>query len=106
MIELASYRRPLQIFKLIDVSRAPVYYLRDPEYLRAEIPLGGFGKLHLLLGDAHVLPHGKLGLGDRKATSLATHPLQYRDNIRIGHSRRRHTRRGMNRVIVGSDKFL
>jgi len=81
------------------------YRLRDSKYLRANILLGALGTLHLLLADTHVLTHAKLGLRDENAACPGLHPFPYREDVRIGHSRRRHAGRRVNRVIVGPDKF-
>jgi len=52
-----------------------------------------------------VKPHARLGLRFTNAASPGLHPLPYRENVRIGHSRRRYTRRRVYRVILGPDKF-
>jgi len=70
------------------VSRTPLYHLRYPKYHRAKILLGALRKISLLV-----------------PVSPGFHPLPYREDVRNGHSRRRHARRRVNRVIVGTDKF-
>ena len=51
------------------------------------------------------MPHVKLGHLNANATSQEIHPLPYGEVVRIGHSRRSHARRRVNRVIVGPGKF-
>jgi len=67
--------------------------------------LGALRKLHPLLADMHVLPDAKRGLRDANAASPRLQILPNREDVRIGHSRRRHASRRVNRVIVGPDKY-
>ena len=93
------------ILELVDGSQAPQHYFRNPKYLSAEILLDRLAKVHHLLADAHLLPYAKRRFRTADAKSAGLHPLPYRKNVRIGHSRVRHASRRVNRVIVGPDKL-
>ena len=105
LIELAIIRRLFQAYLFVDRSRGPLYHLRYPEYLRAEILLVAFRELHLLFHDTHVLPHAKFGSYCMDATSLIVHPVPYHQVVGIDHSRGRNAHGGQNRVLVHPDKF-
>ena len=51
--------RAVQILEFVDDSRQPLDYFRDPESIGAENLFDSLGETHLLLADAHVLPHAK-----------------------------------------------
>ena len=75
------------------------------KYLGAEILFGCLGKPHILLADSHVLPQAKRRFRKSKAPSSGLRPLAYRELVRIGHSRGRHSSRRVNCVTVGREKF-
>ena len=80
-------------------------YFNDPKYFGTEIVFRSFCKPHFLFADSHVVPDTKLGRLDSNTLSLGIHPTPYCEDVRIGHSRRRHTCSRVNCVIVGLDKF-
>ena len=80
-------------------------YFNDPKYFGTEIMFRGFGKLHFLFADTHVLPDTNLSRRDSKTLPLGLLPTPYGEDVSIGHSRRRHACGRVKRVIVGLDKF-
>ena len=91
--------------KFVAHSQTPIDYFNDPKYFGTEIWRLSLGKLHLFFADAHVLPDVNLCLIDSNALSLELHPKPCGEDVRIGHSRRRHVYGRVNRVIIALDKF-
>jgi hypothetical protein len=66
-------------------------YFNDPKYFGTEIVFRGFGKLHFLFADTHVLPDTKLWCRDSNPLSPGFHPAPYCEDFSVGYTRRRHT---------------
>ena len=76
-----------------------------PHPYRAFTKTRGFGKLHFLFGETHVLPATNLGCRDSNPLSSGFHPAPYCEDVTVGHSRRRHSNCRVDCVIVSLDKF-
>jgi len=85
------------------MSWTPLYNFRNPKYFGVEILFAALGKLHHFLADTHVLPNGKLDFGHANAST--SNSLPYGEDVRICHTRGRHTSRRVNRVILAPDNF-
>ena len=67
--------------------------------------LGGLGKFNLLFADAHVLYHAIHGSCDSNAKAVGLQAKSYGEEVRIGHSRRRHACGILYCLNVGREKF-